>query len=73
MGYRAYKYLIKTVFIKDLKSHLDEFRRLAKKWSAKEITNMKEQTNCKEDRHLVILTMIPEHTEKDKVVFTGWD
>lgn len=46
---------------------------LAKKCSAKEITNMKEQTNCKEGRYLVILTMIPEHTEKNKVVPTSWD
>lgn len=36
-------------------------------------TNMKEKTNCKEDRYLVMLTMIPEHTEEDKVVLTVSD
>lgn len=34
---------------------------------------MKEQANCEEDRHLVILSMILEHMEKNKVVPTGWD
>lgn len=34
---------------------------------------MKEKTNCKEDRYLVMLTMIPEHTEEDKVVLTVSD
>lgn len=37
------------------------------------MANMKEHTCGREDRYVVILIMIPEQTERNKMLSTGWD